>query len=103
MDSSNNVIHPFPPIQRLSLHGCQTLPPKVYHYLLPQLPQLTHLVPPPPPKLTSGSQFHASRLIRSPKHKPTSPSTPFIPRKLRLHLRKSNPQIPSPPSCLNVH
>ena len=51
MDSSNNCIHPFPPIQRLSLHGCQTLPPKVYHSLLPQLPhfspQQLHLVPPP--------------------------------------------------------
>jgi hypothetical protein len=37
-------LSPFPPIQRLSLHGCQTLPASVYPLLLSHLPELTHLV-----------------------------------------------------------
>src|SRR5271169_7095074 len=42
--TSGELLLPFPPIQRLSMHACQTLPASVYHHLLPHLPELTHLV-----------------------------------------------------------
>ena len=42
--TSGELLQPFPPIQRLSLHGCQTLPATLYHNLLPHLSGLTHLV-----------------------------------------------------------
>jgi Leucine Rich repeat len=40
---TKKCIKPFPPLKRLSLHACQTLPPHVYPPLLSQLPGLTHL------------------------------------------------------------
>ena len=42
--NSGRVTQNFPPIKRLSLHGCQTLPAHVYPLLLALLPDLTHLV-----------------------------------------------------------
>jgi hypothetical protein len=43
---THRILAPFPPIRRLSLHGCQTLPANIYPRLLPLLHGLTHLVPP---------------------------------------------------------
>ena len=64
---TGDLLRPFPPIQRLSLHGCQTLPSYIYPCLLSALPGLTHLVYIPTARRMSSTDafFRISALPKS--------------------------------------
>ena len=65
---TGELLRPFPPIQRLSLHGCQTLPSNIYPHLVSALPGLTHLVyiavTGVPLTHSIGSQLYTNQLSR---------------------------------------
>jgi hypothetical protein len=97
---TGEILNPFPSIQRLSLHGCQTLPAHVYPKLLPLLPRLTHLVCFTIISMTAtnrciGSEFHTSKFLWFKFYQLSMPTPPLVSRKLWRHYR-SGDSIVSP-------